>query len=78
MSHDKSLLITTSVAHSARKAAAFDLAIALDASVAYDFEGEFGPGESSARVEWRSARTPTGRWSSGTMWCSPTISGPAG
>ena len=56
MSHDKSLLITTSVvAHSARKAAAFDLAIALDASVAYDFEGEFGPGVNHRRA-WELAQ----------------------
>ncbi|HMS74176.1 hypothetical protein [Gordonia sp. (in: high G+C Gram-positive bacteria)] len=62
MSHDKSLLITTSVvAHSARKAAAFDLAIALDASVAYDFEGEFGPGVNHRRA-WELAQCPDADW----------------
>ena len=48
------LVSTAVVAHSTRKADAFDLAIALDASIAYDM-GEHGPGVNHRRA-WQVAK----------------------
>lgn len=51
---------TAVVAHTIRKAHAFDLAIALDASVAYDM-GEHGPGVNHRRA-WELANTSAADW----------------
>lgn len=49
------LVSTAIVAHSTRKAQAFDLAITLDASIAYDL-GDHGPGANHRRA-WQLANT---------------------
>lgn len=54
------MISTAVVAHSARKAQAFDLAIQLDASVAYDL-GEHGPGTNHRRA-WELANTSAADW----------------
>jgi hypothetical protein len=54
------LVSTAIVAHSTRKAQAFDLAITLDASIAYDL-GDHGPGANHRRA-WQLANTPAADW----------------
>lgn len=54
------LVSTAIVAHSTRKAQAFDLAITLDASIAYDL-GDCGPGVNHRRA-WQLANTPAADW----------------
>lgn len=55
------LVSTAVVAHSARKHHAYDLAATLDASLAYDPAGTYGPGTNHRRA-WQLANTSAAHW----------------